>query len=149
MNTLVAQIKPTHYNRLMRSIGTLSLICIALYVLAAPTASRTDDRAARERLRIHALLDALERSGLVFIRNGSAHTAQKARVHLEMKLDRSGGRVTTDEQFIDRLASRSSATGRPYLVRLADGSTVEAGIWLRARLAEIDTGLKAAKQGTP
>jgi hypothetical protein len=125
------------------------LVCIALYALAAAPPSYADNAAARERARIYALLDALERSGLVFIRNGSAHTAQKARVHLEMKLDRSGGRVTTAEQFIDRLASRSSATGRPYLVRLADGSTVEAGIWLRARLAEIDTRRKAAEQGTP
>ncbi len=126
-------------------------LCIVFTIgmaMPAPQHSLAGDTAARERERIHALLDALERSGLEFIRNGFTHTAREARAHLEMKLDRAGGRVTTAEQFIRHCATRSSLSGRPYLVRLADGSTVHAADWLRARLAEIDSR-SVRKTGRP
>jgi hypothetical protein len=138
------------YLDIMKYSIALLLAFVALCMPAmGPPPSHAADTAALERERIHALLETLERSGHVFIRNGSAHSARDARAHLEMKLDRAGDRVTTAEQFIDRLAARSSSTGRPYLIRLADGSTVEAGAWLRARLAEIDATSKAAKKGAP
>ncbi|HSV96914.1 MAG TPA: DUF5329 domain-containing protein [Spirochaetota bacterium] len=111
---------------------------IALAALIPPHHSGAADIDPLERGRIHSLLNALERSGFAFIRNGASYTAREARAHLKMKLDRAGGRVKTAEQFIDYCATRSSSTGRPYLVRLPDGSTVEAGKWLRTRLAEID-----------
>lgn len=137
------------YTHIMKLLAACLLLCTALAVAAPPAASRTNSLTPRERARIHALLDALERSGLVFIRNGSEHTAPAARAHLEMKLDRAGGRITTAEQFIDRLASRSSSTGRPYMVRLGNGTEVQAGMWLRTRLAEIDAKEKNQGKGTP
>lgn len=39
------------------------------------------------------------------------------------KLKSAGSRITTAEQFIDHLGTRSSRSGEPYRMRLADGTT--------------------------
>lgn len=137
------------YTHIMKILAGCLLMCTALAVVAPHAASRANGLTPLERERIRSLLDALERSGLVFIRNGSEHTARAARAHLEMRLDRAGGRITTAEQFIEHLASRSSSTGRPYMVRLGDGTEVQAGVWMRARLAEIDARGKNSGKGMP
>ncbi len=81
---------------------------------------------------------------VVFIRNGSDHTAVEAAAHLRRKLAAAHGRITTAEQFIDILATRSSWTGVAYRVRFADGREVESAVWLRQLLHEIRAGRPAA-----
>jgi hypothetical protein len=81
---------------------------------------------------------------VVFIRNGSDHTAAEAAAHLQRKLAAAHGRITTAEQFIDVLATRSSWTGIAYRVRFADGREVESAVWLRQLLQEIRAGRPAA-----
>ncbi len=80
---------------------------------------------------------------VVFIRNGSDHTAVEAAAHLQRKLSAAHGRITTAEQFIDILATRSSWTGKAYRVRFADGREVESAVWLRQLLHEIRSGRPA------
>ena len=92
----------------------------------------------REPERISALLNAVERSGAQFVREGKAYAGAAGRKHLERKLRHAGDRITTAEEFIEGIASRSSTTGRPYRVRLPTGEEMEAGVWFRQRLAEID-----------
>ena len=75
--------------------------------------------------------------GVVFIRNGSEHTASEAAVHLQRKLRAAHGRITTPEQFIDVLGTRSSLTGIPYHVRFTDGHAVDSAVWLRQLLREV------------
>ena len=87
--------------------------------------------------RIEALLAAIEASGLLFLRNGKAHSGAGAAQHLRRKWGHAGDRVRTPEDFIEHLASRSSLTGRAYRVRRADDSLVEMGVWLRKRLDEL------------
>lgn len=95
-------------------------------------------RSPRENARITALLDAVVDSNVEFVREGSAYSGVEGRKHLERKLRYAGDRIQTAEEFIEGLASRSSITGRPYLVRLPGGAEMESGMWLRQRLAEID-----------
>jgi hypothetical protein len=91
-----------------------------------------------ERARIEALLEAVEGSDVTFVRNGTPHDAKEAASHLRRKWKYAGDRELTAEQFIENIGSKSSTSGRAYLVRLADGTEVKAGDWLRARLAGID-----------
>ena len=86
---------------------------------------------------IELLLAEVESSGLTFIRNGKEHSPEEAAAHLRRKWDYAGSKIKTPEQFIDKVASKSSTTGKPYLIRLEDGSTVEAADWLRERLHEL------------
>lgn len=75
--------------------------------------------------------------GVVFIRNGSEYSAAEAAAHLRRKLEASKGRIKTPEQFIDKLGSRSSMTGRAYRVRLPDGREIVSAAWLTGLLREV------------
>lgn len=88
------------------------------------------------RAEIDALLGALHASSCSFNRNGAWHSADEAKSHLLRKLryleDR--GAVRTAEDFVELAASRSSASGTPYLVRCGVGEPVASGAWLMAQL---------------
>lgn len=45
--------------------------------------------------------------------------------------------MKTTEDFITGIASKSFLSGKPYLVKFADGHTQPTGAWLRAQLAEM------------
>ena len=93
------------------------------------------------RAEIDALLARLETSGCDFQRNGKWHKAPEARSHLLRKLDylEDKSLVATTEQFIERGASTSSSSGKPYLVRCSGGTPVESGKWLSNMLKTIRT----------
>lgn len=91
-----------------------------------------------EKQRIDALIAAIEKSGLTFIRNGSEHPAADAAAHMRLKFNNAGNRISTAEQFIDYLASKSSITGSPYFLKFPDGHTEKAGLWLHRKLKELD-----------
>ena len=118
----------THFRPLL----LLALICFLVPATAFA-------REAKEQARIDFLLRAVETSeGLTFIRNGKAHGAQDAGRHLRRKLDYAGERIRTAEEFIKHAASESSATGRNYKVRLADGTTLDAADYFAKQLREFD-----------
>lgn len=108
----------------MRAAVVIAFLTIAL---VAPLAAATPGE------EIQYLLDAVGRSGCDFTRNGTRHTAAEARAHLAMKYERAGSRVRSPEAFIDRLASESSWTGRPYLIT-CDGRSTTSREWLTEQL---------------
>jgi len=75
--------------------------------------------------------------GAVFIRNGDEHTPAEAVQHLQMKRDKAGDRVKTAEDFIQLCASRSFLSGKPYLIRFADGRTRASEQVLREELTRM------------
>ena len=93
--------------------------------------------AMSEQEKIAALLEAVGKSNLTFVRNGVPYSSARARDHLAYKLKRAGGRVATAEDFINHIAGRSSTTGMPYYIVLEDGTRVEAEAWLRKRLEKL------------
>jgi len=113
-----------------RLATVLLSICVVTPVRAALDAAQT--------ARVERLLDRVAAQTEVrFIRNGEAHSAQAAAEHLRLKLRNAGSRISTAEQFVEHLASRSSITGRPYRLRFPDGSEVDAGPWLMKALADV------------
>ncbi len=110
------------------------LIMIPLLLLALPAAGHSVPDPAELR-RIQILIERIEHSGLVFERNGSRYSSAEAAAHLRSKLDAAGNRVTTTEQFITHIASRSYFTGRPYYVITPRGR-VTAESWLRTQLEQ-------------
>jgi len=115
-------------NRIHRLLLALVAL-LALSPLAACAASNPE---------IEALIVRVEHAdGVVFIRNGSEHSAVEAAAHLRRKLAAAHGRITTAEQFIDKLGTRSSMTGMAYRVRFADGRQIDSATWLRQLLREL------------
>lgn len=97
------------------------------------------------RAEVDAMLARLAASGCGFNRNGSWHTAAEARAHLLGKLEYLEGKdlIQTTEQFIERAASGSSVSGKPYLVKCGNAAPVESRLWLATELKVIRASGKA------
>ena len=98
---------------------------LAACMLAAPAAFAAEDYDAD----VQYLLSFVQTSGCTFVRNGSAHESADAADHLRLKYDRGSRYVKSAEQFIDRLATESSWSGKPYTVTCGDHTQPSAD-WL-------------------
>jgi hypothetical protein len=107
----------------------------ALVICALPTlaASATMDE------EIDALLDAVISSECVFVRNGKAYDVDDAVSHLQLKRKNGGRYFKTAEQFIKRIASKSSFSGKPYEIHCDEVPPQSAFDWFSDRLQEIRT----------
>jgi hypothetical protein len=79
---------------------------------------------------ISQLLEDVRGSGCAFYRNGSWYDAKKAESHLRTKYQMGRDRLKSAEDFIDRVASKSSLSGRAYEIRCSDGVTIPFSAWL-------------------
>ncbi len=117
------------------------LLPLAFVLLAGALPCRADI-SAETTAEINDLLQLVESSDCIFIRNGSEHDAEDAADHLRLKLKRGKKYVDTTEQFIDRLASESSWTGKPYTIRCPNQDEQLTGAWLHQLL----DSMRAARQ---
>ena len=126
-------------SRRLRAAGILAVL------LAAPSAFAAED--ARTRDEVAHLLDYLGHSGCQFNRNGTWYDAQKARAHLEEKYAYLQKRdmVPNAQAFIERAASASSMSGKPYEVRCGTAQAVPSGRWLGDELQRYRAAHGAAK----
>jgi hypothetical protein len=114
-----------------RALVATALMLVALRARTAPIALEAE--------RIERLIRYVEtQQQLKFVRNGTAYAAKDAATFLRAKLDRMGGQVSTAQQFIEQIASRSSTSGEPYLIRFGDGRTVPAAQFLGDELKRMD-----------
>lgn len=91
---------------------------------------------ARTRQEIAHLLDFVAQSGCQFKRNGSWHDSKAARDHLQEKYDYLQRRnlVPDTRAFIERAASQSSMSGKPYQVRCGNAQPITSAQWLNGEL---------------
>ena len=110
----------------------LLLAAFAGMAFAKPVPATTVDREIGE------LIASIERlPDAQFLRNGEAHSAAEAGAHLRLKRKNAGARIKSAEDFITYCATGSSLTGKPYRIRLADGTELASADFFRARLREI------------
>jgi hypothetical protein len=103
--------------------GFLVGVLFSAFAVAAPS----------EAERIEAALKAIEGSKISFVRNGDEHNAKAAADHLRSKLKKAGKDVKTFDEFVEHLATKSSLSGKPYQVKLEDGTLVPLARWLREK----------------
>ena len=77
------------------------------------------------------LIDFVRHSSCTFIRNGTEYNGPDAADHVQAKYDYYKADIKTAEDFIERAASKSMLSGKPYEVRCADGKTIPAADWIR------------------
>lgn len=97
---------------------------------ARPNDSRRTGAASEIHRRIDYLLRFIESSVCRFIRGGTEYPPKEAADHLRMKLGKAGDRVKTAEDFITGIASKSYLSGKPYRIKLPDGTVQPTGPWL-------------------
>jgi hypothetical protein len=119
-----------------------SVISILLLFLCGIASSQTPHESAKTE--IAALFATLEQSNCEFNRNGSWYDAKKAADHLRGKYDylTKKGMIVTAESFIELAASKSSTSGKSYLVRCDGKTPIESNAWFTEKL-------KALREATP
>jgi hypothetical protein len=112
----------------------LFMIFAVVGLSATSPAHATLDASAQAE--IEQLLTFVEKSGCTFIRGGDEADGTKARQHLAMKYDFAKSKLSTADQFVREIGTRSSMTGQPYKVRCA-GAVRESGPWLQEELVRV------------
>lgn len=108
----------------------LLLAFVVVYFLAMRAAVAADDT----QEEILALIQKVAVSDCQFERNGDLHDAEAAADHLRLKYRNGRRYATSTENFIDRLASSSSFTRRPYYIICPDSGRQRANDWLHGAL---------------
>ncbi len=99
------------------------------------TPSDVDEKA--ERKKVERLIDIIQESDVIFIRNDKEYTPQAMAKHIRKKYNHAREEIRTVGDFIGKVAARSWVSGRDYIVRLPDGSEIKAKKWLGEQLAQL------------
>jgi hypothetical protein len=92
-----------------------------------------------EKQKIEFLIQSVAKlEGAKFYRNGEWHSPSDAADHLRLKLNKAGNRIKTAQQFIDKIASESSMSGKPYKIKFKDGKIIETKVFLNQQLSKIE-----------
>lgn len=112
---------------------------LALLPATALNAARGHERPAAETRKIESLIKHVEDlKDAKFIRNGKEYDAKAAAKFLRGKWETDGAAIRTAKDFVEKTASVSSTTGRPYLIRLKGGEEVNSGDYLLAELKKLE-----------
>lgn len=114
---------------------SLLLLATALAIPMAPAAAAPPPAATQAE--VTHLFAYLAGSNCQFNRNGSWYSAPDAAAHLKKKYDylADKGAIGTSESFIELGASKSSVSGKPYLVKCGQAQPEQSAPWLGAELA--------------
>lgn len=120
----------------------LALMLVPVARAAPPAMAQTE---------INHLLEFVGSSGCEFYRNGSWYDAKRAQAHLRSKYQWLVARdqINTVEDFIEKAATRSSLSGRPYEVRCGGGEAVPSNRWLRDEMTRYRTPGSDQTEGAP
>ena len=125
-------------------------LVLALSVLAtvAPTMPVAQPLPAAEKQKIETLIKQVRGlNDATFIRNGSSYSAGNAATFLRRKWQANDSNVKTARDFIDKVASFSGTSGKPYLIRFRDGKEITSQDFLRAELKKIESARVEAQPG--
>ena len=112
------------------------LLVIALVVpLGVPAA----EKPATEKEKIEALIRNIENlKGATFIRNNSDYDAKTAARFLRGKWRAHEKEVKTAMDFIDKVATVSGTSGKPYMIRFKDARDVKCADYLKDELKKLE-----------
>jgi hypothetical protein len=129
---------PTHELGWFRFVGPLVLVLAGLFLIR-PFATASAAEPLTEKQKIEALIEHV--GGLkdaTFVRNGKEYDAKTASVFLQRKWEAQEDKVKTAHDFIEKIASASSTSGKPYLIRFKDGKEVKSGDYLQEELKKLE-----------
>ena len=93
-----------------------------------------------ERQKIEALIKYVgDLKDTHFIRNGSSYDVSTAVRFLRGKWEANDGQIKSARDFIEKVASFSGTSGKPYLIRLKDGKEIPSREFLTAELQKIES----------
>jgi hypothetical protein len=129
----------------MASFRFLRAALLALLLGSVAALSQAAPSASEQKLIDTLIQRVSQMKTVTFMRNGKAHDADDAAKHMRAKFDHFKDEIVTAEDFIDRCASRSEMTGKPYQVKMPNGSLRNSKEFLNAELRALRKG--TAKPG--
>jgi hypothetical protein len=124
---------PSSFRLFRTTLFALLLAAVAALAQATPSASE-------QKLIDTLILRVSNMKTMTFMRNGDEHNAADAAKHMQAKFDHFKDEIVTAEDFIDRCASRSEMTGKPYQVKMPNGAVRDAKEFLTAELHTLRKG---------
>jgi hypothetical protein len=121
-----------------RFFGLISAWTLFLALLL-PAAIRGQSAPEPEKQKIEALIKQVgDLKEAKFVRNGSTYEVATAVRFLRGKWDANAAEVRTARDFIDKVASTSGTSGKPYLIRFKDGREIKSRDFLLTELKKLD-----------
>ena len=108
-------------------------VALLFLVMTAALPAESEEIVSHEIVH---LLQYIESSDCIFIRNGEEYSAAEARAHIQKKYDHFKYRVKTTEDFIKYAGTKSSMSGKPYMVR-CNGQEIRNTDWLSTELQKL------------
>lgn len=87
-----------------------------------------------QKAEIDHLLKFVRHTACKIERNGKAHDGAAAASHIRKKFDYFSDDIHSTEQFIELSATRSTVSGRYYMVQCGDGERLRTRDWLLQEL---------------
>jgi len=121
-------------------IGRIMFAVVLLGILTAPSFVQAQNLPAAEKQKIEALIRQVgELKEAKFVRNGWTYEPATAVRFLRGKWDANSSEVKSARDFIDKVATISGTSGKPYLIRFNDGKDIKSGDFLLAELKKIES----------
>ncbi len=114
-------------------------ICVIAVALVAGPVTEDKERKMTEKEKIEALIKHVERlKDAKFTRNDVEYDAETAAKFLRGKWESREKEVKTAMDFIEKVGSASSTSGKPYTLQLKDGKPMKSGAYLREQLKKLN-----------
>jgi len=113
----------------------MKIILISIFALLSAFCN-AEELSSSTKQEIEHLFIHLESSGCQFNRNGSWYNASEASSHIRKKYDYLVGKglLNTSESFIEKAATESSMSGKPYQVKCEGEPVVLSSVWFNNEL---------------
>jgi len=116
-----------------------SAIMLLVIALVVPLGVPAAEKPATEKEKIEALIRNIENlKGATFIRNNSDYDAKTAAKFLRGKWRAHEKEVKTATDFIDKVATVSGTSGKPYMIRFKDARDVKCADYLKDELKKLE-----------
>ena len=110
-----------------------------LAILLTPLFLNAQNSPAGEKQKIEALIKHVgDLKDAKFVRNGSTYEPATAVRFLRGKWNANKAGVKSARDFIEKIATKSETSGKPYLLRFSDGKEIHSREFLLTELEKIE-----------
>jgi len=115
---------------------------MATFAAILPSFASAQSAPATEKQKIEVSIKQVgDLKDAKFVRNGWTYEPATAVRFLRGKWEANDAEVKTARDFIDKVASASGTSGKPYLIRFKDGREIKSQEFLLAELKKIEPKL--------
>ncbi len=116
-----------------------AFLLMGLMSVVDPFVVANADDSSKEAEKITQLIQHIEQlQDAKFVRNGKEYDAKAAAEFLRSKWRSRKSKTKTTTDFIELVASKSSTSGKPYLIRFKGGKEIKSGDYLLEQLKELE-----------